>query len=220
MVAFESGEVDWTVAVVEIVAGVTTDQYSGTVARMSVVDFLDALTAWATSTFAVGTFTWTWARESATSGAIITIHADGGTFTLECTNADAQTGLGFPPGAAGPDSDLEADSSAAGTWAPRWAIGVRTDLRVLGRGDACGDGAVRPGVPGLASFRPDVRATGTARDAARLASVLSTASSPRVASIYQTHTDTWLTLAVGNIERDPVDTHNYGFSLDVAGEAL
>lgn len=218
MLAVDPAAIDWTVAEVEIDDGFTTDQFTGSAARMTVVAYLDELVAWATATF-VPSFAWSWQRESATSGAIITVTASSAV-TLEATNTDAQDGLGYPAGVIGPATDFEADASAAGTWAPRWSIMVRADLRILARGDACGDGAIRPGSPGIAHRRPAVTAAGTARDAARLSSVLASAASPRRAVAYQLHTATWPTFALGTVDRSPLDTNNYRFALQAVGDVI
>lgn len=219
MMALDPIDIDWLVAEIEINDGATTDQFNASQSATNVVLVLDELVAWATVTF-VPTFSWSWQRESATGGAIITISCTGGSFTLEATNTDAQDGYGYPAGAQGPATDIEADASAAGTWAPTWPIGLRADLRVLPDGDACGDGGIRPGVPGLAHRSPIATAAGTARDAARLAAMLALSANPRRATAYQTHTGLWLSFALGDVERSPVDGVNYRFDLEAVGDTL
>jgi hypothetical protein len=219
MLALQPGAVDWTVAEIEINDGVTTDQFNGSTQRMDVVAVLDELVAWATSTF-IGTFSWSWTRDAATGGAVITLATSSGAFTLEATNADAQAGYGLSAGVHASAASHEFDTVAAGTWAPLYPIGVRANIRVLDRGDACGNGATRPGVPGFAANAPAVTAAGTAIDAGRLTEQMASASSPRRARVYQLHTATWVELAIGAAQRSPLGLLHYRFTLDAAGDAI
>jgi len=218
MLALEPDAVVWSVADLEINDGVTTDSYNHPTPVTDVATVMDALVVWANATFA-HVFGWSWARDPATGGAIITLSATGGTFTLEATNADAQTGYGLSAGLKAAAAAHTFDTAAVCTWAPTLPIAVRANMRILDRGDACGDGAIRPGVPGLATYRPRVEAMGSALDAARLASVLADAGNPRRAAIYQLHTDMWLALAVGDVSRSPVGAVNYRFELSCSGDA-
>jgi len=218
MLALQPRAVDWTTAEVEIFDGVTLAQFYGSSARMDAAAVLDELVAWATSTF-VGTFSWGWER-NAVGGAVVTLSTDSGTFTLEATNADAQSGYGLSAGVKAAAASHTFDSAAAGTWAPTSPLGVSANIRQLGDGDACGNGAVRPGVPGAAANSPRVTAVGTAIDAGRLTEQLAAASSPRRCRVYQLHTGLWLELAVGKVNRSPVGLLLYRFTFDAAGDAI
>jgi len=218
MLALQMNNVDWVEAELEINDGATTAQFYGSSVRMDVASVMDELVTWATSTF-IPTFLWAWEKDTSTGGAILTLSATGN-FTLEATNTDAQTGYGLNSGVKASASSHTFDSAAAGTWAPVSGVSVKANLRVLLSGDACGDGAVRPGVPGLAHYRPTVEAIGTALDAARLANVLGDASNPRRASICQQHTASWIEVAVGEVARNPAGAKHYRFRLEVSGEAV
>ena len=219
MLALQPTSIDWSAAQIEINDGVTTDQFLGSAVTMSIVEVMDELIAWATSTF-IGTFSWTWTRDATTGGAIITLAVDAGTVTLEATNADAQAGYGLSAGVHGAAASHTFDVAAAGTWAPVSQMMVSGNLRTLDRGDACGDGAIRPGSPGIATNQPTAQAIGTALEAGRFAEQLADAASPRRAHLYQLHTDTWLELALGQVTRSPHGLMHYRFELDAVGDAL
>ena len=218
MLALEPSAVDWSVSGLEINDGATTDSFNAASQYMHVVDVMDALIVWADATFAL-TFTWAWTRDAGTGGAILTLAASG-TFTLEATNSDAQTGYGLNAGLKGASAAHTFDSAAAGTWAPASALMVRADFRVAGSGDACGDGALRPGAPGIAHRRPVVSAIGTATDAGRWAGVAAAAHSPRRATAYQQHTASWVDFALGDVSRSAAGVKHYRFELQASGDVI
>ncbi len=218
MLALETTGDGWGSAEIEISDGVTTDTWTGSADTLSAVAAMDELAAWATSTFAP-TFTWTWARDATTGGAIFTLSASAN-FTIEPLNSTAEDLFGLDPGVKSSASSQPFDSAAIATWAPVSGIAVRTSLRQLGRGDAPGDGAVRPGVPGLAALRQSVGAVGTAIDAGRLAAALALATSPRRIDVYQQHTGTWLRLALGDVSRSPSGFMHYRFDMAATGDAI
>lgn len=218
MIALEPSAVDWSVADLEINDGVTTDSFNHSDAAADVATVMDALVAWADTTF-TPTFIWSWERDSSTGGAILTLAADAA-FTLEATNSDAQTGYGLNSGLKASASSHEFDSAAAGTWAPKSGAMISKNIRVLAGGDACGDGAVRPAAPGIAHRRPAVTAVGEVIDAARWAAVAAAAHSPRRCSGWQAHTSSWVTFAVGEVSRSPSGVKHYRFDLAASGDVI
>jgi len=158
------------------------------------------------------TFGWTWSRDSTTGGALLVLTATGGLFSID---GGAASTLGFAAGGAWASVT---GSAALGTIAPIGGVAVRVHMRQLAAGDACGDGVVRPGVPGAAHYRPRVSFVGDSLDTARTAAMLATASNPRIVIVWQKHLDEWRTLALGPVKRSVASTHHYSFDLDVAGE--
>ena len=219
MLALQSKSIDWfNDAELEISDGTTLNQFYGSTPTMNVVDVMDELAAWATSTFAPS-FGWSWQRDPATGGAVLTLYATA-PFTLEATTTAAQTGYGLTAGVKASATSHTFDAPAIGTWAPVSGLAVSKNIRILGRGDACGNGAIRPGVPGLATYTPSIEAIGTAEDAGRLTEVLADASNPRRMTVYQQHTGLWLDLALGDVSRSSRGAKHYRFQLTASGEAL
>jgi len=219
MLTLEPAAVSWLVSALEINDGATTDTFNATGAAMGISDVMGELVAWADSTFAL-VFAWSWARDSTTGGAILTLSATGGTFTLHARNADAQAGYGLTAGVKAAAASHTFDSAAAGTWAPVSGLMVSADIRVAGAGDACGDGAIRPAAPGIAHRRPAVSAVATALGAGRMAATLAAARNPRRATAYQQHTDSWVAFALGEINRSAVGTLHYRFELQASGDVI
>ncbi len=203
---------------VDVTVGVNTETYTNLAADRDAVTAVTALVAWANDAGRAWsgsrTFSWDWSRHSDSGGALLVL-ACSGTFSL---SAGAATNLGLP--AAVGVVGVVGTAPALGTWAPVSRVSVRGNLRVLAAGDGCGDGAVRPGVPGTAAKNPQVSAIGTAIDAARLAAILATASNPRRCLVYQLHKATWLTRALGDISRSSAGPMHYAFELTLAGLAL
>jgi hypothetical protein len=220
MLALEPEAVSWLVADLEINDGTATSSFNAASVYMNVADVMDALVVWADATFFLLTFAWSWARDPATGGAIITLSATGGTFTLQATNADAQAGYGLAAGLKAAATSHAFDSAAAGTWAPLSGLMVSVDFRVAGDGDACANGAIRPGVPGLAHHRPAVSAVGSALDAGRWASMLANAHSPRRANAWQQHTSSWVQFALGEATRAAAGVQHYRFELAASGDVI
>jgi len=219
VLSLEPSAVDWTAATLELFDGVTTDQFNGSAVRMALPAVMDELIAWATATF-IPTFAWSWARDTATGGAVVTLTCTGGTVTLEAKNATAELGYGLRAGAKSAAASHEFDGPGAATWAPLSGLMISADLRVLATGDACADGAIRPGSPGLAHRRPVVGAVGSALDAGRMAATMAAGASPRRATAWQTHTATWLTFALGDVTRAPAGALHYRWDLQAAGDVI
>lgn len=217
MLAVETTDT-WTFSV-DVTVGAATETFTNAAADKDAYAAITAFVTWLNAAgrawFGTRTFSWTWARQSSSGGAILVLSATGGVFTITA-GASARLGL---PAAAGVTTVI-GTTAATGTWAPVSKLAMARNLRLLGKGDACGDGAVRPGVPGLAGSRPSLAAIGTAVDAGRVAAVLADASNPRRATGYQTHTDTWLEVALGRHSRGAVSTTHYRFDFEVARETL
>lgn len=189
-------------------------------AEANAIDSIYALVVWANAPargwFGVASFAWSWARDPTTGGTILTLTSTA-PFGFTMT-AGAHDRLGLPADVGA--NEIIGDQPATGTWAPASKLAVKRYTRTLDRGDANGSGAVRPGVPGLGAYRPEVTAIGTAIDSARLAVILSTASNPRRAVVYQLHTAEWITLALGTVTRSPAETMHYRFDLQAVGVSL
>jgi len=210
---------DWTALSVAVtVAPDPAETFSNAAADSSAYEAMVAFDAWLNAGgrawTGVVSFAWTWARDTTTGGALLILTATGGLFTID---AGALSTLGF---AAGGAWATVTGAAALGTWAPAGKMAVSNHMRVLDRGDASGDGALRPGVPGAAHYAPEVSAVGTAVDAARMADILADAENPRVAVVYQLHNAEWLTLAVGDITRSVVTSAHYRFDLKTLGEVI
>ncbi len=208
----------WAPYDIEIQVGADAATYSSTSTVGNAYEQIVALAAWANDAgrpWAVSiTFSWSWARDTATAGAFVVLSASSA-FDINITAG----GLYLPNGAG--QTTYTGTDPAIGTWAPTLPIAVRGHVRLLGDGDAGGaERTIRPGVPGLAGQRPKIEALGTVLDAARLAAVLAVATTPRRCWVYQTHKATWRNYALGAVNRSPEGTTAYRFTFDVAGEAI
>lgn len=205
----------WTYSLL-VTVGASSATYAATAS--SAYASMLALVAWANNAarpwYGSRTFTWAWSRDSGTGGALLTLSASG-TFSV---NAGAATVLGMP--AAGPVTSVTGTSPALGTWAPKGLIGVSRYYREFDdEGEASATGAIRPGSPSKAAFRPEVSAFGTAQDAARLTYVLGKASNPRRGWIDRLDTGAWVYLTLGEVSRTQSDGTLYGFTFDTRGYA-
>ena len=167
-------------------------------------------------------FDWSWARntyapDSTKGGAKLRLTCSTA-FTLATSDSLFCNSTGMNPDTG--VTSLDGVVSAKGTWCPLSKVSVKSYARLLDKGDCGGGNLIRPGVPGLAHYNPTVEAMGTANDAARLADILANASNPRRCWVYQVHTDTWLDLALGAVDRSPVDYTFYKFTVHTAGESL
>lgn len=166
---------------------------------------LDAGRAWNGETF-----TASWARDTTTGGARLTVicgHTwEIGAGALTCLGLDADTYAG----------SAASIQSAAGTWSPKVPISVRGYARSVEAGDAESAGATRPGSPGRGHYLPTCEAIGPALDAARLSAVLAVAESPRVCDVDQEHTGDRLRLSLGDVQRSRQDL-TYRFTIALAG---
>ena len=207
----------WTALVVAVtVAPDPAETFTGsaTSAYEAMVEFDSWLNGAGRAWTGVVSFSWTWERDSTTGGALLILTASGGLFSID---GGAQSTLGFAAGGAFASTT---GAAALGTIAPVGGVAVRAYMRQLAVGDACGDGVLRPGVPGAAHYRPAVSFVGDSLDAGRTAAMLATASNPRIAVVWQKHLAAWRTLAIGPISRSVASTHHYKFDLNVAGEIV
>lgn len=200
----------WTVTI----AAVSHDFTSST--STSAHDWLTEFCVWVPTQWSGKSVSWAWSRNSTDGGAKISLEFS---HSAQIANSgSALSLLGVPNGT---HTTHTGTASASGTWAPSVRISVTEHLRILGTGDAAGNKAgIRPGSPGLAGRRPRVEAIGTALDAARLASVLASASNPRRAWIYQVHRSTWRNLALGEVTRNPDGMTSYRWTMATAGEVI
>lgn len=209
---------DWGFAVDVTVGGTATYTNDGD-ANGNAYAAIVAFVAWANDParawHAFTTFAWSWARDTATGGAKLTLTAAGFPFDLN-NGAHARLGLAADNGA----NEIIGDQPASGTWAPPTRIAVARHVRQLADGDAGGSRLVRHGAQGLACYSPTVSAVGTALDAARLAAVLAVATTPRRAYVYQVHRAAWRHYALGPVSRSPEGATAYRFTLECAGDAL
>lgn len=208
---------NWAFSVDVTIGGLET--YNNPATKSSAYDAITGLVAWANDAarawFGFSTFSWSWTRDSSDGGAKLTLMASGLPFDL---SAGAHTLLGLPADVG--QNEIGGDQSAVGTWAPASRVAVRRHMRVLDPGDANGAGSVRPGVPGAAAFRPEVAAIGTVKEAARLAVILGTASTPRRGWVYQAHTDIWREYALGHPTRQAAGTMHYRFEFPALAVTL
>lgn len=189
------------------------DSYAASATVADACTSVTAFVAWlndpARAWHATRAWTWSWARGT-NSGAVLTLLCTGD-FLFLGTAAP----VGFATSSAAPT--LTGTSSAVGTWAPLAPIAVNGHARLLGEGDCGGGNAIRPGVPGHATYKLTIAAVGNTRDACRLTTVLATASCPRRASVWQLHTATWRRYALGEVSRDGAD-NLFRFTLNCMGE--
>lgn len=214
MLALETTD-NWAFTVDIDIGGAETYSNAEADAYSSIAALVDWANSPARGWFGASLFSWSWARNASTGGAILTLTAAGFPFTI--TNG-AHARLGLP--ADNNVQEVVGDQPASGTWAPDSGLMVSRNIRQLDKGDANGGGSIRPGVPGAAVYRPTVAAIGTALDTARLASILASASSPRRGWVWQQHTATWLEFAIGQPNRSPVDTTHYRVELPALAVTL
>jgi hypothetical protein len=212
----------WTAGVIIISVGGGPETY--TIANTSAFEVMQGLVGWANSGarawYGTRTFSWTWARNATDGGALLTLTATGGYSLTPGATGTALLGFSNHFGF----SSVTADTSAAGTFSPlqaRGRLSVNLYYRSLNDpGDAAGAGAIRPGVPGWAAYKPKVEAIGNAIDAARIGQVLRYAASPRYGTVWQQHRSSWLPLSIGPVSRTDVAKNLYRFSFDCGGEVV
>ena len=177
-----------------------------------------ALIAWANAAgrpwFGMRTFAWSWARDTATCAAKLTLSATGA-FSID---AGTYATLGLD--AASAVTSVTGRTVALGTWAPAGHVGVSAYYREMeDDGDAAASGAIRPGSPARGLFTPQVVALGSAQDAARLTYLLGQASNPRRGWFRRQDANVWVYLAVGEVGRSQVDGTLYSWTFDARGHA-
>ena len=205
----------WSTATWTVTIAATPFAFTSSTAT-SAYDWMTEFVAWVPTKWGGVSVTWSWVRDTATGGALLSM-----TFNFVAqlvADTDAQTAMGFGNGNA---STHTATAPSSGTWAPDVPIAVSAYMRQLDSGDAGGSRyGVRPGVPGLAGIRPKVDALGTPLDAARIGYVLGEGTHPRRAWIYQLHRALWRHLALGAVTRSAEGTSAYRWAFETAGEAL
>lgn len=210
--------------VLSITVGGFNDSYTNASTATSAYDALQGLIAWgnlAARPWADSVvFSWTWVRNAATGGAYLTLSCSSA-FTLAVSSGawTANTGIGTGAGV----TFIAGSASALGTFAPPndGQIAIGQWRRLLdGKGNGSGVGAVRPGIPGLAHYRPDVSAVCRAQDLARLDAILSDASHPRRCWIYSRIRAEWLKVALGEVSRGSAGYGLWRVRLSCVGEAI
>ena len=209
LVTTDSWTFSVTVTVGAYAAQTYTNSASNNNARLASQALLTYLNAPARPWTGVVTWTLSSARSS-TAGARFT-YACGNIFTL---TGGAATCLGLAAGAYAGAATSTTD--AAGSWWPKVRPSVRSYAEGVDAGDASGTGATRPGSPGAGLYKPSVEVIGNGTDAARLSLALKTAASPRLITVYQARTDSWLSLSLGEIQRSRQGV-DYRFSLTCVG---
>lgn len=210
LIALETRD-NWAFSV-SVTVGAGSAPYTNTAA--SAYGAIAGLVVWANAVsrpwHATNTFGWSWVRDAATGGAILTLQSNS-SFTLG--SGATLLGLG-----AGTGTAIVGNAPAAGTWAPKGILSITRYYRTLdGEGDASATGAVRHGLPSKALYRPEVEAVATPQDAARLTYVTGKASNPRRGWFYRKDADTWYYLTVGEITRAPVAGALYQISFETFG---
>lgn len=200
----------------DVDVGASSDSYVAAAAT-DLVAALAAFVAWLSAggrPWAGAVWTATWQRDPSTGAARVLLQCDA-EFALTVVGAANPLGLV----GAHVQAYSMTGTAAQGTWWPVSDVGIRDHLQHVGDGDACGNGAVRPGIPGTAIYRPKVGAVGTAVDAGRLSSVLADATSPRQVAIWHHAAGLWRTYALGDVRRNRVGATHYRFELACAGAA-
>lgn len=214
---------NWAFVLSITVAGFN-DSYTNAASANSAYDALQALITWgnlAARPWAdTVVFSWTWLRFDASGGALLTLSCSSA-FTLAVMSGawTANTGIGTGAGV----TSIAGTTAALGTFAPpnTGHIAIGQWRRLLeGKGAASGNGAVRPGIPGLAHYRPDVSAVCRAQDLARLDAILSDASHPRRCWIYSRIRSEWLKVALGEVSRGRAGYGLWRVRLACVGEAI
>ena len=227
---------NWAAAQVTVTVGVGVGVWTCGAASNSAVDALNDLCTWANDAarpwFGLALFSWSWARQSSTGGAILKVKNSGGVWSY-APNAAAIILLGIA--AAGPVLEVVGADAAAATWAP-WPDG-QLPVALAGlyhdkaTGQASGVGTVRPVVPVYSPWAGRVRAVVQASDLRRLPDVLQAASHPRRAWLRLSSVQLvseyvvppigagWLLLALGAVSRSRQGVGLWAVELELGGEA-
>lgn len=193
-----------------VTVGAGVDTYTNT--AKSAVESIIALEYWlndAGSRPWGSGWSWNWQRQDSTAGPLLSLQYNSA-FSL---NGGASTTLGFAAGAYA--NTAVGTAAALGAWSPEPYIATRYNLGDLAQGDATGNGSVRPGVIALANLGMEIEGIGKAIDAARVASILASASSPRVAVVYIAQEKSWADVSLGEMQRTREDTL-YRFMFDAS----
>ncbi len=176
------------------------------------------------------TWEWDWSRQESTSGATFTFSNGASQNTSMTFDATAAARFGIASQSGHP---IVGANAASGTFAPprHGYVAIRRHKRQLDEnGNASGAGCIRPGVPGLAHYLPQVSAAGTAQDAARMADIQTRGSHPRRAWIRDqtihifsqtgANNDGWHQYALGKVERARVNAALWSFTFNCVGDAI
>lgn len=209
---------DWTFSIDIDCLGVDTFTASGVA---NVADLMDSLVQWTQGIlrpwFGFTVFSWEMVEYSDTGMGAPVLTSSGAAFDFT-PDATAQTTLGMPV-EVGVFATTPIDG-ASGAWFPAAGVSLRGWLRNLGKGDAAGIGATRPGVPGLARIAPAVEAVVTATELARLPAVIRTMSSPRRATIWHPAAGQYRRVALGGYTQERLQGGVYRIEIAARGEVL
>lgn len=214
MLAFITGHT-WTDAQITIDDGGGASTYTLVATDNNAYSAMTSLVAWATATFGP-VFAWSWTPDTDTGGASVIISADGA-FTL-AANAAAQELMGWLAAYVSRPSH-EADAAFAGSLDPdgkqivvRGAYGVLDD-----EAPAAANGVTRAGVPGLSLQPIAISTILSPLETGRVQAVLSAASNPRQAWVYDEPAATWRRLSVGAVSMERVNGTLWAFTAETAG---
>lgn len=207
---------DWPGAQITIDDGGGPDTFTVTT-ETSAYDLMEALTAWATTTF-TPTFSWSWARDATDGGATLTIAADG-SFSMT-VDATLQTALGFSA-SYGSATSHAATSTARGTLDPASQLAVRQAWAVIYNDESAGAGGANAGgIPGSALMPVVVEAILLPLETARAQHIAAVAANPRLGWVHQEHIGggTWRHITVGMIGLDHLPAANrWHLTIDARG---
>lgn len=227
---------DWAAAQVTVTVGAGVGVWTCAAASNSAVDALNDLCTWANDAarpwFGAALFSWSWARQESTGGAVLKVKNSGGVWTY-APNAAAVILLGIA--GAGPVLEVVGADAAVGTWSP-WPDGqlpvALGDLyHDKAPGQASGVGTVRPVVSAFSPWAGRVRAVVRAGDCRRLPDVLQVAAHPRRAWLRLSNMRLvseyvvppigagWLRLALGQVSRSRQGVALWAVELELGGEA-
>lgn len=217
-IALDTPDADWAFSI-DFVVGGNLDTYAGT--GSNIADEMDAQVSWLNDAGRpwAGTTTFAWRHGAANSRGAPTLASDTLAFRYS-PDATAIATIGSPAHMLA--AQTTNPNGAIGAWYPASGVSILGWLRELAAGEACGNGGIRPGVPGLARFAPPVEAWATAAEVAVLADVLRESGQPRKGKIYDAARDLWRLVSVGVVtcDRSPSDSRYYSAKFACRGEAL
>ena len=216
MLSFRTGD-DWTSATLTVDSGGGPTVITLAATSVSAYDAMQQVVTDVTSAVG-GTWSWSWASDSSTRGAIVTLTGDV-SMTL-VANATAQSLLGFSA-SYGSATTFAATAAAQATLDPAAQVSIRQAWGVLpGDQNAGGAGACRQGVPGASMFPLRVESALTALETGRLQLCLDAATNPRQAWGHQEHIDsgTWRLMSVAGVNLAHNRAANlWGLSVEAIG---
>jgi len=207
---------DWLGASIDIDVGGPPQTFVASAAA-DAASAMDELAAWAAVTFG-GVWSWQATRDAITSGWVITLSTLGA-YSISAS-ATAQPLYGLAAGVHGPASSITFDTAAAGTWAPLGGVAVDRWSRYDDEAwPASGVGVARLSSPSTAPYRPEIRAAGTALDAARFATIAAAYGSPRRVRVRDDSVSPapWRSGTLGAVSRARIAGAWWSWSLEVRG---